>query len=1283
MSLKLKLKPENINDKTETESKFLDKTITEVFQKHTQHQRILLNPDMYTGSKTMEKNNMYIYDSSDDKDRIEKRMIEFIPAFYKIFDEALVNACDHFKRIEMTILKQEKIKKGELPPDPLIDITYTYNVVKNIYVNVDIETGIISIKNDGEGIPVIIHEKEKIYVPELIFGNLNSGTNYNENIERTWGGVNGLGIKLCNIMSTEFKIETIDAYRSLHYEQQFRNNMYTIEPPIIKKSKNKPFTKVTFKPDFKYFKIDGITDDMYNLIKKRTYDIAGTTTNLNVYFNDVKIPIKNFEKFVDLYIGSKSEQKRHYLKINNDWEIVVTNSQSDNFEQVSYVNNICSYDGGKHVNYIQNLLATMIKEYAENNKKGYKDILLNSIKDQLFIFLNYTCVNPEFKSQTKDLLKNEIKNKCDKDIPEEFIKKLCMTDMKILDNALEISNFKQHKSISKSLVCTAKNKHVDVPKLSDATYAGTDKSKHCILILTEGDSAATLAKYCISGFESEEKARYYGVLPLRGKIFNPKGTSYKDYSQKEIIQHIAMAIGLEIKNRGKEIDYTIPSNFAKLRYGKIYIMADADTDGNHIKGLVFNLFHDLFPSILKIKDFISSPLTPIKTAVYKGKLVKHFYTETEYKLWSKSPNIPKYDSIEYKKGLGSSTKEEGKSYFKNLNLQEYSFDDDKDNSSIVKAFGKKNAGDRKSWITDYLECQSQSASVSQKESRSGSPCPIQNMNGSQSENMNQSQSQSLTLKLKINNKKDTEASCSYTKTSKTSITEFIDDSLVEFSAYNCQRNIPNIIDGFKPGQRKIMEYILYRYKKAQKLKVSQLSGFVSAEMSYLHAEDSLSNTIVALAQDFVGSNNINLLFPDGQFGSREANGDDFASTRYIHTYVCKYSKSIFNDDDRILCDYLLDNGNKIEPLYFYPVLPMVLINGSRGIGTGWSSEVPCYNPIDIIDNIERYNRGDPFIEMIPWYRNYRGKVTKISDNSYEIKGSYFRKSPTEMVIDELPVGSKLSPSYMTYKEYITSMREDIVQKNMKLNKDNKKWKQPEVILKDFEILILNDNIKCTLTFRSEDELNTLLLDTNKFEKIFQLNNKISTTNMFLFNYKNVITKYNSTSEILREFCDLRKEKYVERKIYLLEKLQREMDIYSEKIRFIEYVNDPDHEIKPRNTSKNELNELLKKYNFKYIPAPRKFKYVNPNNDLINDDDNEDITEEIQNYNYLINIPVVNLTTDELEKLRNKYISIKSEYDKIDSVSENMMWINDINDIKKNLNYDFTPKVVLKLKLNSF
>ena len=508
--------------------------------KYTHVEHVLKVSDTYVGSMEKTEEEHWVYNQEENK--MEKRKITYTPGEYKIFDEILVNALDQIVRLKQLIEKGE-----DLIP------------VRNIKVSFNKEEGWISVYNDGEGISVEKHSQEGIHIPELIFGHLLTSGNYDKK-EKVTGGKNGYGGKLANIFSKQFIIETIDNTLHKKYIQTFRNNMSEKDKPKITSNKSKPYTKITYYPDFERFGSTSLSDDMITLITKRTYDASAITDpTVSIYLNDKKLECKSFEKYTDLYLGDKKENPRLYQEFSNRWAVCVAINPSQQFEQVSFVNGITTYQGGKHVEYITNQVTKKLAEYIQKKKKV--TVKTAHIKENMFVFIRCLINDPSFNSQVKEFLTTPVSkfgSKCDLDT--KFIDKVAK--MGLMDTAMSLSAFKENKDLKKS-DGKKKNTLRGIPKLDDANWAGTTKSHLCTLILTEGDSAKALA---ISGLSVIGRDKY-GVFPLKGKVLNVKGDDknlIKKIGDNEEIKNLKKIIGLQSDKKYESVK--------DLRYGSVMLL---------------------------------------------------------------------------------------------------------------------------------------------------------------------------------------------------------------------------------------------------------------------------------------------------------------------------------------------------------------------------------------------------------------------------------------------------------------------------------------------------------------------------------------------------------------------------------------------------------------------------------------------------------------------------------------------------------------------------------------
>ena len=1080
--------------------------------------------DTYAGSDQMIKAPLATMKEGDTTIKITET--DYIPVIYKMFDEIIVNARDQRER-----LKDRK---------DAIQLT-------EIKVSIDKEKGIVSIYNNGDSIRIEKHSSG-LYNPHLIFGRLLTSGNYKKGEKRTVGGYNGYGAKIVNIFSDEFNIEIIDRSTKKKFVQTFTNNMINFTEPIITKSTAKPYTKVTWKTDFNRFGIDGFSDDMVSLMKRRVNDIAGITDNkVSVYYNGKKLNIKSFKDYIELY---PTTSIKTYDKLSERWELGITVSSNDKFEQISFVNGISTPNGGIHVDTVTKIISSLVVKYIK--KKHKKDVQEKYVKNYLSIYLNCVIENPSFDSQAKErLITPKSKFGSQPEINEKMIKKAC--DSGLSEKVMQFSDFKEN-SLTKKTDGKKKNKLRDIPKLDDANWAGTRKSQLCTLILTEGDSAKSMA---IAGLSVVGRDQY-GVFPLKGKVLNVRDANPKQIIGNSEITNIKKILGLESTKKYKDVK--------TLRYGKVMIMTDQDHDGSHIKGLILNLFHSQWPELLEL-NYINCMITPIIKATY-GKNVKSFYTLTEYHEWMEKTN--KKCSIKYYKGLGTSTSKEAKEYFKDLKINQYVVDE-KTNESMNLAFSKKEADLRKKWLKSY------------------------------------------------NEEEILDFNCQETK-----VTDMINKELKHFSNADNARSIGSCIDGLKVSQRKIL-FSCFKRKLYNEIRVAQLSGYVSENAAYHHGEASLQGAIIGMAQTFVGANNINLLEPNGQFGTRLHGGSDSASPRYIHTQLNPIIDTLYPSSDFPLLDYINDDGQMVEPKWYCPILPMVLINGMIGIGTGFSTTIPQFNPLDCSKNIKRKLNGDPYLAMKPYYKGFKGKVIKNVQKGitkFITKGKYTIEDD-KIIITELPIG-KWTHDFKEFIEKTIQMENSWI-----LDYENHSTDETVKFIVKVDDEVLFDN-----TYKKDDVI----------EDKFKLTSSKSLSNLHLYNKDGVIHKYDTIYQIIDEHYYTRYSMYQKRKEYDINKLENEIKYLNAKMMFINYV--IDEKIIVYKQPKASIIDSLRSFNFPFYESTIILEY----------DEGVEVTNQ---YNYLLNLPIHSFTLEKVQELEDEISKRDQELEILSNTSIKDMWIQEL------------------------
>lgn len=1083
--------------------------MSSAYKKHTHREHILSLPDTYIGSIETAEETAYIVED----EKFVRKTIQFIPGLYKLFDEILVNAHDHVVRTRQRNLE----------------------LVKNI--TIDISKDKITVENDGEGIDILEHPEYHVWIPQLVFGELLTSTNYDKEEKKLVGGKNGYGVKLANIFSKELTVETVDRKTGKKYQQTWKNNMTVIGTPKISSCKTKPYVSVSWTPDFERFGVREFSDDMISLFRRRATDLAMTVGK------DVKIHWKRGDeekktlKCRDLsaYAGEFLETSVVHYSCDR-WDVVIADSPLDEHLQVSFVNGIWTSRGGTHVDYIVNQLVSYISGYLETKKKV--KVKASTIKDNLAVFIACQIENPAFSSQTKEMLTTKsgaFGSTCK--IPEDVLKKI-QSKLDIVDKLVLVQREKDEKDNKKS-DGKKQSKIYGIPKLEDAVWAGTSRSAECTLILTEGDSAKAMA---LSGLTKSQR-NSFGVFPLRGKIMNVKdSTSAKVEMVKEIAE-LKKIIGLESGRKYTDVK--------SLRYGRILIMTDQDYDGSHIRGLIVNLFHELWHELICIPGFLAYMATPIVKAT-KGKTTVVFYTQYEYDQWRHSETGSGWN-IQYYKGLGTSTREEAQEYFKQLNITEFQYTPSSD-PAIDLAFNKERADDRKSWL--------------QGRDPAGIIVPHADH--------------------------------------RLPYDEFVHRDLIHFSYYNLERSVPSIMDGLKTSQRKILFGCLKR-NLTSKVKVAQLAGYISEHSGYHHGEMSLNETIVGMAQDFVGSNNLPWLVPQGQFGTRLEGGDDSAATRYIFTYLQPYIKHLVPSDDLAILEYRNDDGMSVEPDWYAPILPMLLVNGSSGIGTGYSTCIPSYNPNQLKSILLNWllndcdNRHLLDAKLVPWYKNFKGSITE-EDGGYAVRGQYTYNPKTRTLqVTDLPIGvwtSKFKQcldAYCEKKEFVKDYSDTSTDVDV-----------------SFEIILLED------------------APLPKIEKELGLVKKIKTTNMHAFDSSGHIRKYENVNEILVEYAHCRLNLYARRKEHILKELRDKLPWHRSVVKFITLMcNDV---IDLRNKTEKECQTIMESHGLECIDE-------------------------------LLKLPFRSITTENIAKYQDLLSKIEKRISLVEKMQPYEFWVEDLGYLK--------------------
>lgn len=1098
-------------------SKSTTKNAASRYRKLDEKDHIRNRQDMYIGDKEVRCSEMFIYDPVKDKVSFEK--VEYSAGLLKIFDEILVNATDNYQRN-----------------------------VGTSYISTTFTDDMITVENDGESIPIEYFEDTETYIPEVIFTQLRTGSNFDDDEERTTGGRNGYGCKLTTIMSTLFEIDIVNNHK--RYVQLVENGCELIHPPKITKTHETDRVKISFVPDFEIFDIEKITNDMKVVMYKRVHDLS--YLNLELLINDRKIPQHTWDSFVASYKIFKTSYTHEYQSESNPaliWKVAFGFTEKP--RTASFVNYIPTYDGGTHVDHIYKQLSKAIKDHLSKSIA----VTGKQIKSHLSFVISAIIINPKFTSQAKEKLVLPISkfgSKCI--LPEPFIKKfLKNTDFK---TAFAIKYTKNMNNARK------KTRVTTIEKLVEANYAGTQESHKCTLFICEGLSAKTMVDtgMCILGHD------YYGCYPLKGKIMNTFDVTDIKYQKNEVLNNLKTVLGLD--------DNAVYESVKPLRYGKVVCVKDADSDGASIMGLAMNFFHTKFESLLKIPGFFSEFISPMIQIIpkSKGKAKIPFYNEVEYKRFieeqAKNPTFGPF-TVKFIKGLATNEDDDIKQYFKhyNDNCIPIVFDK-KYPANIDLAYNKKKANARKKWLT------------------------------------------TITPDTHLPREKGKPIKC----------TDFINNDLVLYSMDSCVRSIPSVVDGLKPSQRKIL-YTLLRMpvsKSKVQMKVFQLGGLVAKTSNYHHGDASMNGTIIKMAQDFPGSNNIPFLQRSGQFGSRQENGDDAGQPRYISCCLAEITRYIFPAIDDVILTYKEEDNQTVEPVYYVPIIPTVLINGITGVGTGWSTTIPAYNPYDVIRYTRKLiSRSKEKVIIRPYCHGFKGTISVDEDViSYD---GIFKVRGREVDILEIPIGNKISDLQKLLNSYSDDQKKTVLRNR----------KKTEIVI-PAKISSFENNNESDANSVNFHVVLKEVMDKEEIINFFSLHETVRTSNLTAFDSESMIKRYDDIYDMLMDWFAVRYDFYNKRIDYQIAEMEKKVKVLSNKARFIK--ENVEETIVVRNKSKATVENIL---------IDRKFDKIDGK------------------YDYLLEMSIYWLTKEKYEQLIRDLEELNKQLEALKNTTAEIEWDKDL------------------------
>jgi DNA topoisomerase-2 len=957
--------------------------------------------------------------------------------------------------------------------------------------------------------------------------------------------------------------------------------MSVIEPPkITNYSGTVGKTIVEVYPDFERFGMTGYTEEWLHFFRKEAIDTA-MILGQPLKFNNKKISIPDMTHYIKKYIKGTSMTKTLHTQ-NNECDVYIAEysdmGEVGDINHISFVNGIYTQRGGVHVDAIRGKILGQIRDAMNTTikkpKTSDKPLPKFSLKTIQHYFIIWIVCKLN-QPQWNSQSKEFLTE------PKPHIKDLELTTDQ-LDQVLKWKFMTlAKKSIEVSVdynrsEASKKEERLEKSdKFRDANNA-TNKRKreNTQLYITEGDSAATLINAGVASLNLHDDI---GVLPIKGKI--TCATKKKQHRNNELIKWIVNVLGLTYG-----MDYTDDKNHKTLRYQKAVVFAtDADVDGYHIIGLLLSLFYTEWPSLFEI-GYVRMHMFPPRSVIFNGKK-SWLYDHTTQ---------PTQGIIKYYKGLGTYRNTDAEIFFTDPKIITFTLSQD-DAHWMDVGMGENVIG-RREWIINHL----------------------------------------ATMKEETKKKEEDWVS-------QPTVANFIQTMLIQYHIDTLERMLIGFVDGCKEGGRKTI-YTLYKKRifttdnrQSGTVKIKQLSGRVAEYTNYHHNEDMLANSMIKQGQGYVGSNNIPLIYADGQFGTRFQMGDDNASPRYIFGALDPFCKSIFKEIDWALCPYRVDEGKTIEPVYLLPIVPLSIINGGNGLASAFSGYIPPHNPIDCVDYIHAFLNEDTHAlskHVLPWWRNFRGEV-EVTDGYIYTSGIYENKEG-DCHVTELPIGT----SFQEFKLYLTKHEYKFTEHHM--------VDRPYFIIKNVD-----------KTYIPEGVMHKKL-------------GKLGMHHMWCVDEQGLPYKPASIQDMLKRWCEFRLKKYEERKTLLVQQAEYNLKVMENKVRWITAI--CDDALQPKKYKSKELIEQLVQQNY---------------GGNVEDDSlfgKNLLVDTNANYTYLTKMSMDSLTLDHVEKLNQDTHQLKQELEEVKKISAKDLWRTDLSEFLEQYkiflqyrNENDDPKKTLKPK----
>lgn len=1104
--------------------------------------------------------------------------IIFAPSFHKIIDEPIVNALDQ-------ALKKCNVAKP----------------VKNIQIAFSRQDNSIEIRDDGPGIPIEIQTETNVFIPEFCCAFFDQGSNNGEAKEDGIGGINGLGLKLVNTLSTYFKIDTCDGKKI--YTQEWLTGKTVRKEPVIKSAPKsvKPYTSIKFVPDYEFFGYTSVSTELCDLIEKLLITRATMASvyvnkfsKVAIYYNRTEIKVK---KLVELAANITKLLEKENIVCNFkhsptlDIAYIITKTPTNKGAALTNVNGIvvCA---GKHIKSMSSTLLKRVDETMRKSTKTKNKFSISYLTKNIIILCNMQLPSPNWTGQRKDYLDSDIGEIT---IPNSVIKSVVEFTR---DTIIENLYGKKTK--------TATNK-IRVDKYKAATFAGTAKSNQCTLFIVEGDSAMAPVYTAIKN-NKELGAERYGILCSGGVIINARketkivSTSTTEYFQRSekltkniFINSLMQVVGLNYSYKYDPKSPTFESEMKTLRYHYICGALDQDLDGNNIFGLTKNFILLFWPNLIKI-GMLKKLETPIvRLYPKKGGQVMEFYHDSEHKKYTSDPNYQadKYDE-RYYKGLSTNSNEEVIAMFKSCAKHIYTIEYDPAAHETVEIYYGKDTKKRKVELSTPIN---------------------------------------TTYENLLARRKNMQITC----------TDYLQNDVKPFQLDNILRKLNSAIDGMNQSGRKIYHGSHKYFAAAGKkdVKAEQLAGFIANREIYHHGDTNLGKSILGKTKLMVGGIQIPHIIATGQSGSRLEGGEDCGEPRYVGV---KFNKKcmdlLFPPKDYYMLNFIFDEGRRGEPCHYIPIIPMIVESHSLP-GTAWKLQVWGRDVFGVIDVVrECINAGKcENVPEIPFCtRGFLGDIRRLG-NSYASFGTYKIVDSKHIIITELPLR-------VWSNKYEASVLQPMLDGDGGYVEDVKNASDTNTV-----------EIHVKLCDGALDRINAKYGQINGFnievidpiEDFFHLYNIMSET-VNLIGYNNEVLELKRYEDVIPIWFPLRQKLYCQR--MEREKLMLEMRllVLTNTIKYLtssEYVN------KCENVESMMAFLREKQYPMLNTAIMHDPGFVK----------NEDIWKafiECGTYDYLMDLREKDKTDRHIEKLTGEKMIVENDLENLNKTTWKTLWIKELN-----------------------